>query len=177
MAELRRAVIGSSAVAGAAGLGLALVFGVLLEPGRQGSGSCQTGLYPGTYADLLLPLHLLAFAALAGALLALARQLGHLHLTAIALAAAAGYAVACLAHPALFGPYAVASLALSIPTALGMSVALGLQIRAGRRDPTPELRWRRFARVSWMGQWLALGVLLPGAYAFAWLNGAGVFCF
>jgi hypothetical protein len=177
MADLRRAVIGSSAVAGAAGLGLALVFGVLLEPGGQGGGSCQTGLYPGTYADLLLPLHLLAFAALAAGLIALARSLGHLRVTAVALGVAAAYAAACIAYPHLFGTYAVVALVLSIPATLGMTVALGLQLRAARGDPTPELRWRRFARVSWLGQWIALAVLLPGAYAFAWLNGAGVFCF
>jgi hypothetical protein len=177
MAELRRAVIGSSAAVGAAGLGLVLAFGVLLEPGGQGSGSCQTGLYPGTYADLLLPLHLLAFAALAAALVALARPLGHLRMTVVALGLAAAYVAAGIAHPPLFGPYAVVVLVLSIPATLGMTVALGLQLRAARGDPTPELRWRRFARVSWIGQWIALAVLLPGGYAYAWLNGAGVFCF
>jgi hypothetical protein len=168
MAELRRAAIGSSAAVAAAGLGLVLAFGVLLEPGGQGAGSCLTGLYPSTYADLLLPLHLLAAAVVAGALLVLARRLDRVRSTAIALGLAGAGLAAALAFPPLFGYYGLAALVLSIPLSLALALGLTLGGRAG---------WQRFAHVSWAGQWVVLVVLLPGSYAYAWLNGAGAICF
>jgi hypothetical protein len=176
MAQLRRAVIGSSAVAGGTGIALALVFGLLLEPGQE-RGSCQTGLYPSTYADLLLPLHLFAFTAVTAGLLALARELGNLRVTAVMTAAGGLYLASCLIHPPLFAPYAVAALLLSVPTTLALGLRSLIQIRAGLRDPSATLRWQRFARVSWAGQWIALAILLPAAYAWGWLSGAGVLCF
>jgi hypothetical protein len=42
---------------------IALLFGVLLDPGEDLEGG-STGLYPGTYADAIVPAHLLAFAIL-----------------------------------------------------------------------------------------------------------------
>jgi hypothetical protein len=177
MGELRRTVLVSSVAVAGAGLMLALTFGVLLEPGQAGDGSCRTGLYPGDYADLLLPMYLVALAVLLVALAALSRRLGHKRAAAIVLPAAAIYVGACIAYPPVFGPYGLVAMILSIPAVVTLAIALPLQVAAARREPSDELRWARLARASWAGQWTALIVLLPGAYAYAWLSGAGVFCF
>ena len=63
-ARLRRAVAVTVAVQVVVFGGLALLFGALLEPGRDLE-NCSTGLYPGSYADAVVPAHLTAFAALA----------------------------------------------------------------------------------------------------------------
>jgi hypothetical protein len=68
-------------------------------------------------------------------------------------------------------------MVLAIPVAATLAIVLTLQVRAARRQPSEELRWQGLARASLAAQWAGLVVLLPAAYAFAWLNGAGSFCF
>jgi hypothetical protein len=176
MADLRRAVIGSTTAAVGAGVALLLVFFVLVEPGRP-AGGCQTGLYPGTYAELVTPLHVLAFAVLCAALLALARALRLERPTAVTLGLATIYVAACLIHPPLFGPYGLVALLLLLPAAASMALVIGVLALDARRQPSAELRWQKGARAAWVGLWVTLFALLPGAYAMAWTNGAGVFCF
>ena len=106
MERLRRAVIGAAAAAGGAAVGLALLFGVLGAPDKPATGSCTTGLYPGTYADLVTPVHLLVFGVLCGGLLALARA-QRMERPTVAVLAAAAFVAACLIHPPLFGPTAL----------------------------------------------------------------------
>jgi hypothetical protein len=175
MAQLRSAVVGSSLAAAGAGLVLALAFGVLLEPGKPDG--CQTGLYAGTYGDLLLPLHLAGLVVLLTSIATLSRRLGRPRLAGVGLPLAAAYALACVAYPPLFGWYGLAAMVLAIPVAATLAIVLTLQVRAARRQPSEELRWQGLARASLAAQWAGLVVLLPAAYAFAWLNGAGSFCF
>ena len=64
-----------------------------------------------------------------------------------------------------------------IPASATLAIALGVLALDARRQPSAELRWERLGRAAWIGLWVALVALLPGAYAAAWVNGAGLFCF
>ena len=59
MGRDRAAVLGALAVLAV----LWVTFGLVLEPEKEGS--CTTGLYPGTYADVLIPAHVAAYLVLA----------------------------------------------------------------------------------------------------------------
>jgi hypothetical protein len=175
MPELRRPVIRSATAAAGVCAGLALMFFVVLSPGRPSG--CQPGLYAGLYGDLVTPLHVVAFAVTSAALLALARALGRERATAVVIGLAAAYVVVSLIHPPLFGFYGLAALILLLPVTASLAITIGVLALDARRQPSAELRWERRARATWIGLWVTLLVLLPGQYALAWANGSGGFCF
>jgi hypothetical protein len=159
---MQRAVIGShAAVAGLAAV-LGLAFWVVLEP--RSTGSCNTSLLPGPYSDALVPLHVLAAAALG----ACALWLGRARLTIAAVGLAGLYLGICLLSHEAFTPAAVVGVVFGWPAAVLVPLVVGFRAwRAGRLD-------RLGAQVL---VWSALLVVLPGHFVAAWSRGADWFCF
>jgi lysylphosphatidylglycerol synthetase-like protein (DUF2156 family) len=179
--RLRRAVVVTVAVLAAVFGALALLFGVVLEPGEDLEG-CSTGLHPGPYADAIVPAHLAAFAALAllvGWLSAQRRPTGRPGRgTLVVLSAIAVFALAATVRHELMDWPALLGLIVVIPvgalTAVAALVNTALVLRS--RQP-PERGWERHVRLAQLAAWLALLIGLPAMLAGAWTNGAGLFCF
>jgi hypothetical protein len=175
-AALRRATRGTLALAAGTLLGVGVLFGLVLHPVVPEG--CTTGLYPGAYADALVPVHAAAFLLL----VALATWLGARRddrrrpparaLGALAAMAAGVGALALVpglwVAPLVLGP--VAGLALLVAGALHT-------LAAERAHLAPAERWRRHARIAEVALWTAAGLVLPALFAAFWVHGAGLFCF
>jgi lysylphosphatidylglycerol synthetase-like protein (DUF2156 family) len=177
----RRAVkVTVTVLAGVFG-GLALLFGALLETGEN-LDECSTGLYPGTYADAIVPAHLLAFACLASLVAWLSAQRSATgrpgRATLVVLAALTLFALAATLHHQLMDWPALIGLIIAIPLG-GLAVTAGLinTVIVLRSRRPPAQGWERHARVAQIAAWLALVVGVPAALAGAWTNDAGLFCF
>lgn len=160
---------------------LALLFGALLEPGRDLEG-CSTGLYPGTYADAVVPAHLTALAILAllaGWLSAQRSPSGRPgRRTLVALALVSVFALAATArHQLMDWPALIGLLAVFPVGALAALAALINTVLVLRSGAPPARGWERHARLAQLAAWLAIGVGLPATLAGVWTNGAGLFCF
>lgn len=176
VAALRRATRAAGSLGVATLVGLGMLFGVLLHPVVPER--CTTGLYPGAYGDALVPAHLAAFVVL----LALAAWVGAARSgrrwpPVRAAAGPAGVLVlagAFVAWPSL----GVVLLVLGPLAAFALLVRGLLEVLATRRAGVDDReRWRRHARVVEAGLFAALLLVLPSMFAFAWLNGSGLFCF
>lgn len=143
---------------GGAALGaLWVVFGGLVEPDKaQG---CASGLEPGLYGDLLVPLHALAFAVLA----ALVWRGDPRPRTARILAALAAVGILALLVDVVAGVLFWVAVLGIVP---GSLVAAGFAA-ARRRHPGTE---------QWL-LWFLLAAALPATLAFSYLHGASLFCF
>jgi hypothetical protein len=180
-ARLRRSVAVTTAVITAVFGALAILFGAVLEPGEDRD-SCTTGLYPGTYADAIVPAHLLAYAILAllaawiSAQLRASRRPGRI--TLAALAAVTGFALAAAIHHPLMDWPALIALIVALPIG-GVVALVGLTntvLTLSSKQP-PRLGWAWHARLAQATAWVAIVLGLPAAVAAAWTNGAGLFCF
>ena len=167
----------STAVFGA----LWLLFGAVLQPDEDLE-SCTTGLYDGTYADAIVPAHLLAFAALAPLVAWLSAQRSASGRpgrgTLAVLAAMSLFALAATVHHKLMDWPALIALIAVVPLgALAATAGLINTVIVLRSRQPPERGWARHARVAQTPAWLALVVGLPATLAGVWTNGAGLFCF
>ena len=76
-----------------------------------------------------------------------------------------------------------AALLAIVPLGLALAINGLLRLRSLRRrsaagDPRGEAeRWEDHALAAQWLVWIALAVGLPASYAFAYLNGASLFCF
>ena len=161
MARHRLAVLGALAVLGT----LLVAFGIVLEPGGNDGGSCTTGLYPGTYGDALVPMHLAAYLVLAW-LIAWWRPPGRV--TGWALAATALVVVVSLVWPGPAVILGVIGIVASVPVGIAALIGLGLLFsgRTGKPEQTANALL-----------WTAMLVGLPATLIGAYVNGAGLFCF
>jgi hypothetical protein len=180
-ARLRRAVVVTVAVTATVFGALALLFGAVLEPGKDLEG-CSTGLYPGAYADAIVPAHLIAFAALAALVAWLSAQRsasGHPgRVTLGALAAMSLFALAATVRHELMDWPTLAALIVVVPLgALAAAAALINTVIVLRSGQPPQQGWARHAALAQAAAWLALVVGLPATLAGVWTNGAGLFCF
>ena len=160
---------------------LALLFGALLEPGRD-EDSCTIGLRPGSYADAIVPAHLLAFATLAGLVAWLSAQRSPSgrpgRITLAALAATGVFALAATVRHELMDFPALFALIFVFPIgALAVAAALVNTLIVLRSRRPPEDGWARHALAAQAAAWLALVGGIPAALAATWTNGAGLFCF
>jgi hypothetical protein len=130
------------------GLGLWLLFAVLLEPVR--TVSCNTSLIDGPYKSAMVPAHLLAAAVLSWRI---GRSRWLLAVWAVI--------VACLVFPALLS--LIVTVAVFVAPLVG--VALAIAAIANLRAVAPVLPWAC----------LVLG--LPASVGYVWLAGANPFCF
>ncbi len=179
-AGFRRAVKVTVTVLAAVFGGLALLFGALLEPGEVDD--CTTGLYPGSYADAIVPAHLLAFACLAALVAWLSAERSPTgrpgHVTLAVLAAMTVFALAATFEHQLTDWPALIALIIAIPLgALAVTAGLINTVIVLRSRRSPAHGWDRHARTAQIAAWLALVVGVPAALAGAWTNGAGLFCF
>lgn len=162
-----------------------LVFALILDPG--GDRGCSTELPDGTYADLLLPVHVAAFAVLAATALWLGARRSpggrvprQVVLPLVVLAAVLACALISDWMAALIGAAAVLAI---IPLALALAVNGLVEYAAGRRRArTGEARdeaqrWEDRARAAQGLLWAALAIGVPASYAIAYVNGASLFCF
>ena len=160
---------------------LALLFGVVLEPG-EGPGELHHGPLRGTYADAIVPAHLAAFAVLAVLAAWLSAQRSPTRrpgrVTLAALAAMSVFALAATVHHKLTDWPALLALIVVVPLgALAATAALINTIIVLRSKQPPEQGWARHAALAQAAAWLALVVGLPAMLAGVWTNGAGLFCF
>ncbi len=178
--RVKRALAISYAASGSALVVLWVLFGIVIQPGSPDG--CTTGLYEGTYADLLVPLHLAAFAVMATATGWLARQrspqqrvnLG----TALGLGLCCAYVLAAFAFHVLVGLPAFVALVGIVP--LAFTFALGAVIHTvitRQARLSVDESWRRHALVGQIGLWLGLTFGLMATFAGSYVNNAGLFCF
>ncbi len=169
------ALAGGWAVIGSLGL----LFGLLVSP-RKPDG-CTTGLYPGLYADLLVPMHLTAFAALVLLVgwLDAQRRGGRPHRwTVRALAVMTALVLVSLLWPWLMTWPAIVSLVMVVPAGAVLAVVvLWLAVGAQRSRAEADVRWERHASTVQVTLWALLGLALPAVFAGSYVNGAGLFCF
>ncbi len=177
--RVKRALAISYAASGGALVVLWVLFGLVIQPGSPDG--CTTGLYEGTYADLLVPLHLLAFAVMAAATGWLARQRSPLRRvgrdTLLALGFCCTYVLAAIRFHDLIGWPAVIVLIGVGP--LAFAFALGALIHAAltRKAQLPDdERWRRHGLVGQIGLWLGLTFGLMATFTASYINNAGLFC-
>ena len=159
MARDRSAVLGALAALGV----LWVTFGLVLEPEKEGS--CTTGLYPGTYADALVPAHLAVYLLLAF-LIAWWRPPGRA--TRIGLAATAVVAAVSVVWPAPAVILGVVGVILAVPAGIAALIGLALFFSGRTRDPVLTA-----SGLLWTAMLVGLPATLMGAY----FNGAGLFCF
>ncbi|MBA2793263.1 MAG: hypothetical protein H0U32_04610 [Thermoleophilaceae bacterium] len=179
-ARLRRALGISYAASGSSLVVLWVLFGLIIPPGSPDG--CTTGLYEGTYADLLVPLHLLAFAVMAAATGWLARERSPERRvgrgTVLALCVCCAYVLAASAFHILAGWPAIVALLGVGPLAFTFVVGALIHTVITRRAPlTADERWRRHALVGQAGLWLGLTFGLLATFAASYVNNAGLFCF
>ena len=163
MDALRRTTLTTVAACGAVGAGLWLLFGVLLEPVRDG---CNTSLIDSPYATALVPAHLAAAGVLTVVLWTRAPR--------AALFAVWVVIAACLVFPGLFGW--IGFVAVFAGPLLGLPALVALAIGAAVSARRPD-RWEKLATISTVLAWGALLLGLPASLATAWLEGASPFCF
>ena len=161
MDALRRTTLTTVAACGAVAAGLWLLFGVLLEPVREG---CNTSLIDSPYATALVPAHLIGAAVLTTVL---RRPRGVLIAVWVVIAV-------CLVLPGIFGVIGFAAVfagpLIGIPALLAL--AIGAAVNARRPD-----RWAKFAPMATALAWGVLLLGLPASVSYAWLEGASAFCF
>jgi hypothetical protein len=153
----------------------------VLEPAKD-LGSCSTGLYPGSYADAIVPAHLVAFAVLATLIGWLAAQRSPTgrpgRITLAALAAMSLFALAATVRHQLMDWPGLFGLLVVVPVgAVAASAALINTVIVLRSHQPPEQGWARHAAMAQAAAWLALVVGLPATLGGVWTNGAGLFCF
>jgi hypothetical protein len=161
--------------------GLALLFGVLLEPGMDLEG-CSTGLHPGRYADAVVPAQLTAFAALALLVGWLSARRSPTRRpsrsTLVALAIVGSFALAAtVRHQLMDLPALIALIVVAPVGALAALAALINTVLVLRSGEPPAKGWERHMRLAQVAAWLAICVALPATLAGVWTNGAGLFCF
>jgi len=177
-ARLKRALVISCAASAGSLVVLWVLFGIIISPGSPDG--CTTGLYEGAYADLLVPLYLLAFAVMAAATGWLARQRSpHQRVdrgTVLGLGLCCAYVLAAFAFHVLVGWPAFVALVGIVP--LAFTFALGAVIHTvitRRARLNVDESWRRHAIVGQIGLWLGLTFGLLATFAGSYVNNA--FCF
>ena len=131
---------------------LALLFGVVLAPGKDLE-SCTTGLYPGTYADAIVPAQLTAFAVLAVLVAWLSAQRSAAgrpgRVTLAALAAMSLFALAATARHELMDWPALLVLIVVVPLGgLAATAALINTVIVLRSHRPPDRGWARHAALT-----------------------------
>lgn len=179
--RLRRAVVLTAVTISGVFAALVLLFGSVLEPAENFEG-CSTGLYPGPYADAIVPARLLAFAILAALVGWVSAQRRPTRrpgrVTLVVLAAMGVFALAATVRHELMDWPALAALIVVLPLgALAAVAALINTVIVIRSGGPPEQGWARHAALAQWAAWLVLAVGLPATLAGVWTNGAGLFCF
>lgn len=159
---------------------LGLVFGLLVSPAEYKG--CTDTPMPGLYADLLIPLHLLAQVALSALIAWLAaarapeRRPGRR--TVVVLAAAGAFTAVSFVWSAPLAAWGMVALlaggSVVLPAICLVSVIRATLIRV---RVAPEARAGAYARLVQMLLWVALIIALPATFAGAWVNAVGLFCF
>ena len=173
MDALRRSTLITVAACAAVAAGLWLAFWILLEPVE--SASCNTTLLDGAYEDALVPAHLAGAALLSWAVWEMARTTGvGLRGTRIALIAIWVVIGLSFAEPGVFGLLALVLSGVGIVVGLPALAALGIGVLVNLRRPN---RWESYAAMARVLAWGCLVVGLPSSIAFAYGEGASLFCF
>jgi hypothetical protein len=163
MDATRRTTLTTVAACAAAAAGLWLLFGVLLEPVRDG---CNTSLVDSPYKTWLVPAHLAAAGLVTAALW---RRGPRPVLIAVWVVIAA-----CLVVPGLFS--VIGFVAIFAGPLIGLPALFALAIAALVTVPRPD-RWARFAPMATVLGWGALALGIPASLGYYWLEAVSVFCF
>src|SRR4051794_25611080 len=173
---VRGATLTSLAAVLAVAAALLVVFWVALDPVQLDG--CQTSLAPSSYKNALIPVHVAAAALLSAFAWLISARRRNAALpgrpTLAALAIGWAYALVSLADHELFGILALVAIVGAPTVGVLGAVALLLRTLANLRADAP---WAEHAFTAQVALWGALVLGLPASLAFAWSQGADLFCF
>ena len=171
----RRPTLLPLAVGALALAAVVVFFQAILEPGM--ADGCNTSLVPSPFATALAPAHLAVAMVLAACIWAMSGASPG-PWTRWGLAAALSFALVSAAVPGVFAPVGFV-VAFAAPP-LGLLAVVALLIRTvvtERSGRSPADRVRAHAQTARGLLWLGLLLGLPASFTYAWLSGAGAFCF